>query len=108
MSSATLRSKLIMGGMIAFLMLAGLASSFIVLHGQRALAAGTGGFNHHPNVLISDQFNDRIFVLNTNRQIEFQYGMTNVVGNGPNQLNAPYSAVVIGDYTGVTPPPEHF
>jgi hypothetical protein len=57
---------------------------------------------------VADQFNDRIFVLNTNMQIEFQYGMTNVVGNGPNQLNAPYSAVVIGDYTGVTPPPEHF
>ncbi len=57
---------------------------------------------------VADQFNDRVFVLNTDRQIEFQYGMTNVVGNGSDQLNAPYSAVVIGDYTGVTPPPEHF
>ena len=57
---------------------------------------------------IADQFNDRIMVLTKDKQIEFQYGMTGIVGNGPDQLNAPYSAVVIGDYTGVTPPPEHF
>jgi len=57
---------------------------------------------------IADQFNNRIMVLTSDKQIEFQYGMTGIVGNGPNQLNAPYSAVVIGDYTGVTPPPEHF
>lgn len=57
---------------------------------------------------IADQFNDRVFILSSDKRIEFQYGMTNVVGNGPDQLNAPYSAVVIGDYTGVTPPPEHF
>ena len=58
--------------------------------------------------VIADQFNNRIMVLSTDKQIEFQYGMIGIVGNGFNQLNAPYSAVVIGDYTGVTPPPEHF
>jgi hypothetical protein len=30
------------------------------------------------------------------------------VGNGPNQLNGPYTAFVIGDYTGQTPPPGTF
>jgi len=29
----------------------------------------------------------------------------NVPGNGPDKLNAPYAAFVIGDYTGQTPPP---
>ena len=30
--------------------------------------------------------------------------MLQVDGNGFNQLNAPYGAKVIGDYTGLTPP----
>lgn len=61
------------------------------------------------DICIADQFNDRVIIINgTSKNIEFQYGMTNVVGNGFNQLNAPYSAVVIGDYTGVTPPPSSF
>ncbi|MEO8972885.1 MAG: hypothetical protein ABI406_14960 [Ktedonobacteraceae bacterium] len=41
MSIATSRSKLIVGGMIAFLVIASLASSFIVVRAQRVLAAGT-------------------------------------------------------------------
>jgi hypothetical protein len=31
--------------------------------------------------------------------------MLNVVGNGPNQLDAPYNVMSICDYTGVTRPP---
>ena len=31
-------------------------------------------------------------------------GMIQIDGNGHNQLNAPYDAKVIGDYTGITPP----
>src|SRR6266478_4615620 len=54
-------------------------------------------------LVISDQFNNRVLIVNP--QVVFQYGMTNVVGNGPDQLNAPYTAYVIGDYTGQTPPP---
>lgn len=42
------------------------------------------------------------------KQLLFLYGKTNVVGNGPERLNAPYNAVEIGDYTGVTPPPLNF
>jgi hypothetical protein len=57
------------------------------------------------NTLIADQFNNRVIIISPSKRILFQYGMTNVVGIGPNQLNAPYSAVSIGDYTGVTPPP---
>jgi len=57
-------------------------------------------------LVISDQFNNRVLIVNP--QVVFQYGMTNVVGNGPDQLNAPYTAYVIGDYTGQTPPPAHF
>jgi hypothetical protein len=60
------------------------------------------------DLLITDQFNDRVFVLDASRHIVFQYGMTNVVGSGFDQLNAPYSAAVIGDYTGVTLPPSMF
>jgi hypothetical protein len=55
--------------------------------------------------LIADQFNDRVIEVTSAGVITFQYGQTNVVGNGPNQLNAPYSAVMIGQYVGVTPPP---
>ena len=55
--------------------------------------------------LIADQFNDRILIITQGKAKVLQYGMLNVVGNGPNRLNAPYSAVVIDDYTGLTPPP---
>jgi hypothetical protein len=54
---------------------------------------------------IADQFNHRVIVINQEKEIEFQYGMTNVPGNGPDQLNGPYTSYVIGDYTGQTPPP---
>jgi hypothetical protein len=57
------------------------------------------------NTLIADQFNNRVFIISPQKKIIFQYGQTNVVGDGPNQLNAPYSAMSIGDYTGLTPPP---
>jgi hypothetical protein len=57
------------------------------------------------STLIADQFNNRVFIISPSKRITFQYGTTNVVGIGPNQLNAPYSAMSIGDYTGVTPPP---
>ncbi|GAC1544693.1 MAG: hypothetical protein NVS2B17_26140 [Candidatus Velthaea sp.] len=30
--------------------------------------------------------------------------MLNVIGNGFDQLNGPYDAKVVGDYTGLTPP----
>jgi hypothetical protein len=60
---------------------------------------------HNGDISIADQFNNRAFIINKQEQTVFQYGQLNVVGNGPNQLNAPYTAFVIGDYTGQTPPP---
>jgi hypothetical protein len=79
-------------------------------------ATNTGpGSNPNPNptgairlrngdTLIADQFNDRVIEVTPGGVIAFQYGQTNVVGNGTNQLNAPYSAVMIGQYLGVTKP----
>ncbi|HEV2403114.1 MAG TPA: hypothetical protein VGS08_02845 [Candidatus Saccharimonadales bacterium] len=62
------------------------------------------------DISIADQFNDRALIVdrNHNRTTDFQYGMTNVMGNNFNQLNAPYTAFVIDDYTGQTPPPHEF
>ena len=60
------------------------------------------------DISIADQFNNRALIITPGKQIVFQYGMTNVIGNGSNQLDGPYTAFVIGDYTGQTPPPEDF
>jgi hypothetical protein len=62
-----------------------------------AVALANGG------IMIADQFNDRVLLINS--QMKFQYGTINVTGNGPGQLNGPYTAYVVGDYTGQTPPP---
>jgi outer membrane protein assembly factor BamB len=58
------------------------------------------------NTLISDQFNHRVIEVNQAKQIVFQQGQLNVAGNGPNQLNGPYDAKKIGDFTGLTRPIE--
>ena len=56
------------------------------------------------NTLISDQFNNRVIEVTPGGKIVFQQGMLNVPGNGFNQLNGPYDAKKIGDFTGLTPP----
>lgn len=56
--------------------------------------------------IIADQFNNRVLIVNP--KIEFQYGVVNVTGNATGQLNGLYTAYVIGDYTGQTPPPPTF
>lgn len=56
------------------------------------------------NTLISDQFNNRVIEITKAGKIVFQQGMLNVTGNGFNQLNGPYDAKVIGDFTGLSPP----
>ncbi len=94
------------------LLLAGLAFSFFAVSLNHVHASSAGGgdkFNKPGNLLISDQFNNRAFIIDKRgKDIEFQYGMLNVAGNGPDQVNGPYTAFVIGDYTGQTPPPEDF
>ena len=57
-------------------------------------------------IIIADQFNHRVLMINP--KMLFEYGTLNTTGNGPNQLNGPYTAFVIGDYTGQTPPPSSF
>jgi len=60
------------------------------------------------DTLISDQFNDQVIEINHNGEIVFAQGRIQQDGNHFNQLNAPYDAKVIGDYTGLTPPlPNH-
>ena len=56
------------------------------------------------NTLISDQFNNRVIEVTASGNIVFQQGQTNVLGNGFNQLNGPYDAKQIRDFTGLTPP----
>ena len=56
--------------------------------------------------LISDQFNDQVIEVDSlaNGNIVFTQGDIGVPGTGFNDLNAPYDAKAIGDYTGLTPP----
>lgn len=43
-------------------------------------------------VMITDQGNQRVIVVNRDRQIVWQYGTTGTAGNGDNELNDPNSA----------------
>jgi len=58
--------------------------------------------------LISDQYNHRVLIVNASGKTLYQYGKTNVFGNGPGELDGPYTANSIGDYTGLTHPPSTF
>ena len=61
-----------------------------------------GDFARRPVDL--DQFNDRVIEITHAGKIVFQQGTINAPGMGFNQLNGPYDAKVIGDFTGLTPP----
>jgi outer membrane protein assembly factor BamB len=60
------------------------------------------------NTLISDQFNHQVIEVNPSKTVVVSYGTINDPGFSPTtasrRMNAPYSAYVIGDYTGITPP----
>jgi hypothetical protein len=59
------------------------------------------------NTLISDQFNDQVIEVSHSKAIVASYGTINDPGFSSKTatlMNAPYSAYVIGDYTGITPP----
>jgi hypothetical protein len=59
------------------------------------------------NTLISDQFNDQVIEVSLSKVIVASYGTVNDPGFSSTSavvMNAPYSAYVIGDYTGITPP----
>ena len=57
------------------------------------------------NTLISDQFNDQVIEVNPAGTIVWSYGSLGEPGRGARQLDAPYDAKIIGDYTGLTRPP---
>jgi outer membrane protein assembly factor BamB len=61
------------------------------------------------NTLISDQFNNQVIEVDHNKNIVFTQGQ--IAGDFPpgnvfDQLNGPYDAKVVGDFTGLTRPPE--
>jgi outer membrane protein assembly factor BamB len=56
------------------------------------------------NTLISDQFNQQAIEVTPKGKIVFTQGQIAVPGNGFDELNAPYDAKVVGDYTGLTAP----
>jgi hypothetical protein len=56
------------------------------------------------NTLISDQFNDQVIEVNPAGQVVSSYGTLNVAGAASGQLNGPYDAKRVGDYTGLTAP----
>jgi hypothetical protein len=62
----------------------------------------------HGKIVVSDQFNDRVIVIDHKGNLLTQYGNLNTPGYGTTNasagLFAPYAAKVIGDYTGLTPP----
>jgi hypothetical protein len=59
---------------------------------------------HNGDTLISDQFNDRVIEVTKAGKIVFDQGDLNMPGDGFNDLNGPYDAKQIGDFTGLTPP----
>ena len=56
------------------------------------------------NTLISDQFNHQVIEVDPSGNIGFTQGQIGVAGTGFDELNGPYDAKVVGDYTGLTPP----
>lgn len=56
------------------------------------------------NTLVSNQFDDQVIEVDRAKQIVFRQGKLAVAGTGFDELNAPYDAKVIDDYTGLTPP----
>jgi hypothetical protein len=56
------------------------------------------------NTLISDQFNMQVIEVTHGGKIVFEQGKIAASGKGHNELNAPYDAKVVGDFTGLTPP----
>jgi outer membrane protein assembly factor BamB len=60
------------------------------------------------NTAIADQFNHRVLIIDPNGALLFQYGVTNDPGFRDGELDGPYTAFSIGDYTGQTVPPSVF
>jgi len=66
------------------------------------------GHGNGARILISDQFNNRVILVDMKQNIVRQYGNLNQIGYGTANtqqgLYAPYDAKIIGDYVGLTRP----
>ncbi|MGA9762095.1 MAG: hypothetical protein WBQ14_06715 [Gaiellaceae bacterium] len=63
--------------------------------GGRTLIAGTGapaGTKGYPQ---GGAIDSRVFIVNAQKKIVWQYGVAGLSGNGPNRLNAPVAAVYL-------------
>ena len=67
---------------VASLVLSSLVFSFFVFGSHTAQASGGGGFNAPGNLLISDQFNNRVIEVDRHHNIVWQFGV------GPTDLTA--------------------
>ena len=56
------------------------------------------------STLIDDQLNHQVFVVDRTGAIAATAGKIGIAGNAPGELNAPYDAKAVGDFTGLTPP----
>jgi outer membrane protein assembly factor BamB len=56
------------------------------------------------NTLISDQVNEQVIEVDPAGNIVYSQGQIGVVGTDFDELNWPYDAKVVGDYTGLTEP----
>ena len=53
--------------------------------------------------VIANQFNEQVIIVTKGKKVVYQYGKIGVSGSGAGELNAPYSAVLIGGSVGLTP-----
>ena len=58
------------------------------------------------DTLISDQLNHQVIEVDRSGHIVFDYGHVAMSSNAPRFLDAPYDAKVVGDYPGLSTPPE--
>ena len=71
------RARLLVIVTTILFLLTGLAISFFVVGTHQAHASGGGGFNQPGNVLITDQFNNRVIEVDRNKHIVWSFGSGN-------------------------------
>src|ERR1700674_2814673 len=71
------------------LVLSGLAISLSIFGPHSAHASGGGGFNQPGNVLITDQFNNRVIEVDRNKNIVWSFG-----SNNPSLCNPGQGAII--------------
>jgi hypothetical protein len=85
------RVRLSLAAMATLLLIFGIVSSFAAFSPQQVFASGGGGFNTPGNVLISDQFNNRVVEVDRNtKKIVWSFG------SGQSTLCNPGPGAIIG------------